>query len=211
RELNCCYNMNRMGDMIMNILIVDDDSNIRELLQFHLQREAYKVYEAEDGESALDMLEVENIHLAIVDVMMPGKNGYEVCKEIREYYDIPVIMLTAKGQLVDKEKGFSVGTDDYLVKPFEPQELLFRMKALLRRYQMTNPEDVTFGDVVINMKSYEVKVAGSTMLLPLKEFQLLAQLASHPGRIFTREQLIEFIWGIDFEGDERTVDVHIKR
>lgn len=196
---------------MIHILIADDDQNIRELVRYQLQKEGYVVSEAADGNEALQILAKEQIHLAIVDIMMPHKDGYELCKEIRSFYDIPVIMLTAKDQLVDKEKGFRHGTDDYLVKPFEPKELIFRMKAVLRRYQMINANTIVLHQTVINRKSYEVSCNGHTIILPLKEFELLSQLASYPNRVFTREELIQLIWGADFEGDERTVDVHIKR
>ncbi|MDG4657020.1 response regulator transcription factor [Ectobacillus antri] len=196
---------------MIHILIADDDIHIRTLLRHYLQQEGYLLLEAEDGAVASHLLETETIHLAIVDIMMPYKNGYELCEEIRRHYDIPVIILSAKEQLLDKERGFLAGTDDYLVKPFEPKELLFRVKALLRRYQLVHADIITVGDTLIDRRSYEVRCGGSTILLPLKEFELLAQLASHPGRTFTREQLIDLIWGIDFEGDARTVDVHVKR
>ncbi|WP_397346655.1 response regulator transcription factor [Paenibacillus sp. 32O-W] len=192
-------------------MTADDDPNIRELLRFILRKEGYAVFEAENGQQASALLESEQIHLAIVDVMMPGKNGWELCEEIRKHYDIPVILLTAKGELADKEKGFISGTDDYLVKPFEPKELLFRIKALLRRYQMVSSELIKLNDTVIDRKSYEVRIGNETVVLPLKEFELLSQLASQPGRIFTREQLLALIWGNDYEGDSRTIDVHIKR
>lgn len=195
----------------VHILAADDDSHIRELLRFLLEKEGYTVIEAEDGEQAVQILEREQVHLAIVDVMMPHKNGWELCEEIRSDYDIPVILLTAKGELRDKERGFRSGTDDYVVKPFEPSELLYRIKALLRRYQMVSSEAIRLHEVVIDRKSYDVAVGEETLSLPLKEFELLAQLASQPGRIFTREQLLQLIWGHDYEGDSRTIDVHIKR
>lgn len=197
--------------IMLDILIVDDDRHIRELVGYYLQNEGYRVIEAADGKEASELLFSRNIDLAIVDVMMPGKDGFQLCEEIRRYYDFPVILLTAKDQLADKERGFSVGTDDYLTKPFEPQELLFRIKALLRRYQMVSAESIKLGDTIMNRKGYEVHCKGKQLMLPLKEFELLFQLASYPGRIFTREELIELIWGIDFNGDDRTVDVHIKR
>ncbi|GIP35183.1 response regulator transcription factor [Paenibacillus sp. J2TS4] len=197
--------------MRIHILTADDDPNIRELLRFNLRKEGYTVFEAEDGEQASSLMENEQIHLAIVDIMMPGKNGWELCEEIRKYYDIPVILLTAKGEIADKEKGFLSGTDDYLVKPFEPQELLFRIKALLRRYQLVSSEWIKLNQITIDRQSYEVRKGDETVVLPLKEFELLSQLASHPGRIFTREQLLGLIWGADYEGDSRTIDVHIKR
>lgn len=193
------------------ILVVDDDPHIRELLRFYFQQERYSVIEAEDGEQASDLLETEQIHLAVVDVMMPKKNGWELCEEIRKYYDIPVILLTAKGEMEDKAKGFLSGTDDYVVKPFEPEELLFRIRALLRRYQMVSENIISMGNTVIDRNNYEVKVEDQSFILPLKEFELLTQLASSPDRTYTRDQLLQLVWGIDFEGDSRTIDVHIKR
>jgi len=196
---------------VKRILIVDDDSNIRELLRFFLQRDGYQTTEAGDGMEAIKILERMDVHLAIVDIMMPHVDGYALCKEIRELYDLPVLMLTAKGELADKEEAFAAGTDDYLVKPFEPREVLFRVKALLRRYQMTHDDKIVAGKITVNRKSYQVETDGRTYDLPLKEFELLAQLAEFPNRIFTREQLIELVWGSQFEGNDRTVDVHIKR
>lgn len=196
---------------MMTILIVDDDPHIRELLRLYLQKEGYQPIEAVDGKDALQILEKERIHLAIVDIMMPHMDGYQLCKKIRKYYDIPVLMLTAKGEITDKEKGFLAGTDDYLVKPFEAREVLFRVKALLRRFHMVNEELIAIGKIKIDRKSYVVHVQEKTIHLPLKEFELLAQLASYPNRTFSREQLIELVWGNDFEGLDRTVDVHIKR
>ncbi|MFF2154754.1 response regulator transcription factor [Paenibacillus chitinolyticus] len=197
--------------MKTHLLIADDDAHIRELLQFIFKKENYLVSEAANGEEAAALLEREQIHLAVIDVMMPGKNGLELCEEIRSYYDIPVILLTAKGELKDKEKGYLSGTDDYLVKPFEPKELLFRVKALLRRYQLVSSDVITLNRTVIDRKSYEIHMNGETYVIPLKEFELLAQLASQPGRIFTREQLLKLVWGADYEGGSRTIDVHIKR
>ncbi|MBP1913935.1 DNA-binding response OmpR family regulator [Lederbergia galactosidilyticus] len=197
--------------MQTRMLIVDDDPHIRELLRFYLQRERFEVLAAEDGEAASQLLEQEQVHLAIVDVMMPGKNGWELCEEIRQFYDIPVILLTARGEMEDKAKGFLSGTDDYVVKPFEPEELLFRIRALLRRYQMVSDNIITLNKTVIDRNKYEVKVGEKHLELPLKEFQLLAQLASQPDRIYTREQLLDLVWGQDFVGDYRTIDVHIKR
>lgn len=197
--------------MQTRILVVDDDPHIRELLRFYLQRERFEVLAAADGEDASQLLEHKQVHLAIVDVMMPGKNGWELCEEIRQFYDIPVILLTARGEMEDKAKGFLSGTDDYVVKPFEPEELLFRIRALLRRYQMVSDNIITLNKTVIDRNNYEVKVGEKRMELPLKEFQLLAQLASQPDRTYTRDQLLDLIWGQDFEGDNRTIDVHIKR
>ncbi|MBP1966887.1 response regulator transcription factor [Paenibacillus aceris] len=197
--------------MKTQILVADDDAHIRELLRFVFSKEGFAVFEAADGKQASELMEREQIHLAVVDVMMPLRDGLALCAEIREHYDIPVLLLTAKGGLEDKERGFASGTDDYMVKPFEPKELLFRVRALLRRYQLVSSEKITLNQTMINLKSYEVISRGQTLLLPLKEFQLLAQLASHPGRIFTREQLIQMLWGSDYQGDSRTIDVHIKR
>lgn len=196
---------------MITILIVDDDPHIRELLRFYLMRENYATVEAADGEEAIDVLEEKQIHLALVDIMMPHVDGYELCKEIRTYHDIPVMMITAKGELIDKEKAYLAGTDDYIVKPFEPKEVVFRIRALLRRFQMINEDLIKIGKISINLQSYEVVANGKTMILPLKEFELLSQLASHPDRIFSREQLIDLVWGNDFAGNDRTVDVHVKR
>ncbi|PFH89025.1 response regulator transcription factor [Bacillus sp. AFS088145] len=196
---------------MIRILIVDDDSHIRELLKMYLQTEGYTTFEAANGDEASILLEQQQINLAIVDIMMPGKDGYQLCEEIREYYDFPVILLTAKSELSDKEKGFAVGTDDYLTKPFEPKEILFRIKALLRRYNMISAQKIKLNETVIDRKSYEVYCNGKLLMLPMKEFELLSQLASYPDRIFTRDELIQLIWGADFEGDDRTINVHIKR
>ncbi|WP_409344000.1 response regulator transcription factor [Paenibacillus sp. MBLB4367] len=197
--------------MKTNILIADDDPHILELLRFYLRREHYEVFEAADGGEALQLLESSEIRLAVVDIMMPVKDGLALCREIRDHYDIPVILLTARGELEDKEQGFLAGTDDYLVKPFEPKELLFRVKALLRRYQTVSSETIRLHETVIDRKSYEVRVAGEVVQLPLREFELLAHLASFPNRTFTRIQLLDAIWGADYDGDSRTIDVHIKR
>ncbi|MGV3138552.1 response regulator transcription factor [Brevibacillus agri] len=197
--------------MKITILVADDDAHIRELLRFYLEKEGYRVLAAADGSQASALLEREKVQLAIVDVMMPGKNGWELCKEIRDYYDLPVIMLTAKGEVRDKEKGFLAGTDDYLTKPFEPTELLYRIKALLRRYQMVSKQVIVMHDTVIDRVSHVVKIKDEAVHLPLKEFELLAQLASFPDRTFTRDQLLDLVWGGDNESDSRTIDVHIKR
>ncbi|GGB44722.1 response regulator transcription factor [Fictibacillus barbaricus] len=196
---------------MIHVLIADDDDHIRELLKHHLQLEGYMVHKAKDGEEASQILSTRQVHLAVIDIMMPFKDGYQLCEEIRTYYDFPVILLTAKDQLTDKEKGYLAGTDDYVTKPFEPKELLFRIKALLRRYQFVNAEKIILHKTVIDRKSYEVQSNGKILMLPMKEFELLAQLASYPGRIFNRDELIQLVWGSDFSGDDRTVDVHIKR
>ncbi|WP_010677591.1 response regulator transcription factor [Bacillus timonensis] len=194
------------------ILLVDDDPNILQLVRIHLSDQGYHVLEAKDGMAALDLLKKETCDLAVVDVMMPYMDGYTLTKEIRALFDIPIILLTAKSQIEDKEQGFESGTDDYLVKPFEPKELSFRIKALLRRYENKEDEEILqLGDVIINKKSYDVQIGSRTFLIPLKEFELLYYLISNPKQVFSREHLIEQIWGMDFQGDERTVDVHIKR
>ncbi|MEH6974266.1 MULTISPECIES: response regulator [Bacillus] len=195
-----------------NILIVDDDINVLKIIDIHLTEAGFNVFQAKDGLEALKILRNEKCHLAVVDVMMPFMDGFAFTKEIRKQYNIPVILLTAKNQIEDKEQGFQSGTDDYLIKPFEPRELLFRIKALLRRYDIYADESVIrIGSTVISKKNYEVQIGGRTIILPLKEFELLYFLISHPMQVFSRDYLIENIWGIDYEGDERTVDVHIKR
>ncbi len=195
-----------------HILIVDDDKNIIELLHYHLSEAGYQVSQAKDGIEALDILRLKRFDLAVVDVMMPFMDGYSLTKEIRENYDIPVILLTSKNQIEDKEQGYLSGTDDYLVKPFEARELLFRIKALLRRYDKHQDNSIiSLGRTTVNKKTYEVYINDVTILLPLKEFELLYFFISNPMQAFTRDQLIQHIWGIDYEGDERTVDVHVKR
>lgn len=193
------------------ILIADDDINILFLVKNQLQQAGHHVFQAQNGADALKILGASIIDLAIVDVMMPGMDGYELTKQIRESHDIPVIMLTAKGQIEDKEQGFQSGTDDYIVKPFNPKELMFRINAIFRRYQKRSTQVITIGNVTINQQNFEVLVKDRTIILPLKEFELLSYMASKPNQVFTRGQLIEEIWGLDFSGDERTLNVHIKR
>lgn len=194
------------------ILIVDDDINILKLVSIHLSESGYKIFQAKDGIEALGVLNRESCDLAVVDVMMPYMDGYALTKEIRKKYDIPVILLTAKSHIEDKEEGFRSGTDDYLVKPFEPKELNFRIEALLRRYDKQLDESIIhLGSTTINKRNYEVQIRDRTILLPLKEFELLYFLALNSMQVFSRDQLIEHIWGLDYEGDERTVDVHVKR
>lgn len=197
---------------MVTILLVDDDKYILNLVEVHLVEEGYRVYKATDGMQALNLMKDHSFDLAVVDVMMPFMDGFELTKEIRKMYDIPVILLTAKDQIEDKEEGFASGTDDYLVKPFEPKELIFRIKALLRRYDKFDDDTIIgIGRTKIDKRSYEVQVGDRTFLLPLKEFELLHYLMSHPRQVLSREQLIESVWGIDYDGDERTVDVHVKR
>lgn len=193
------------------ILIVDDDPYIRELVRVFMLNEGFDVVEASDGAEALKLLETVQVDMVIMDIMMPNMDGWELCKELREHYDIPLLMLTAKGETSQKVKGFELGTDDYLVKPFEPVELAMRVKALLKRYKIAASQTVQVGDLSMNKKTYEVTVGTENLTLPLKEFELLYKLASYPGKTFSRDQLIEQIWGFDYEGNERTIDVHINR
>lgn len=193
------------------ILIVDDDSNIRELVGLFLRNEGFDVYEASDGLEALAKLETIKADMVILDVMMPNMDGWELCSELRQYYDIPLLMLTVNGETSQKVKGFQLGADDYLVKPFDPLELVVRVKALLKRYQIIASNTIQVGELFMNRKTYEIIVNGESKDLPLKEFELLFKLASFPGKTFSRDQLIEDIWGYDFEGNERTLDVHINR
>ncbi|MEK5205462.1 response regulator transcription factor [Psychrobacillus sp. FSL H8-0510] len=193
------------------ILAVDDDIHTLELISIYLSQSGYRVIKAVNGTEGLHMLERQLPDLAIIDVMMPVMDGLQLTRLIREQYNIPVLLLTAKGKLEDKEKGYIAGSDDYLVKPFEPKELLFRIRAILRRYDKTSDVNIRFGNMLINRKSFEVLVGEEILVLPLKEFELLSKLASKPNQVFTRDQLIETVWGIDFEGDEQTLSVHIKR
>lgn len=195
----------------VKVLVVDDDANIRELISIFLSGEGYTVLEAENGQEALTILEENNIQIVVVDVMMPEVDGYELTKEVKKYYDIPILMVTAKGESQDKLKGFDLGVDDYVVKPFDPLEIVARVKALLRRFQLLSDKNIFVGNLTINQVKYEISANDQSITLPLKEFELLMKLASQAGRIFTRNDLIEQIWGLDYEGDERTVDVHIKR
>ncbi|MEO3944492.1 response regulator transcription factor [Gorillibacterium sp. CAU 1737] len=194
-----------------HILIADDDANIRALVRHVLLREGYRVTEAEDGLAAERLTETETFDLAILDVMMPGLDGYTLCERLREREDLPIILLTARDQLADKERGYRHGTDDYVTKPFEPEELLFRIKALFRRYLHVSLDRIRLNQIIIDRKTAEVTDGETVFLLPLKELELLSQLAQFPGRVFSREDLIRLIWGADYEGDDRTVDVHIKR
>lgn len=193
------------------ILVADDDPNIRMLLKHVLTKKGYVVVEANDGRNAIELMKVSTVDLAIVDVMMPYMDGLELCQYIRETYDIPIILLTALQQLSDKEQGYLRGTDDYVTKPFEPEELLFRITALFRRYSIASEEKIRLNRLMIDRKNYEISDGQQVLLLPVKEFELLSQLAQYPGRLFSRSELIELVWGADYEGDERTVDVHIKR
>jgi DNA-binding response OmpR family regulator len=196
---------------VTKILVVDDDLYIRELVAVFLRRAGFEVHEAADGVEALSTLESVKVDMAILDIMMPNLDGWELCKELRRHYDLPLLMLTAKGETAHKVRGFELGTDDYLVKPFEPPELVARVKAVLKRYRIATSQRVQIGSVSLDRRTFEVFVGDERVTLPLKEFELLFTLASYPNRTFTRDQLIEQVWGYDYEGDERTVDVHVKR
>jgi DNA-binding response OmpR family regulator len=196
------------------LLVVDDDAHIRALIRFTLQEEGHDVEEAANGREALQLLDKISFDLVVFDLMMPVMDGWDLCRELREHYDLPLLIVTAKGASEDKVKGFKLGTDDYLVKPFDPVELAFRVKALLRRYHIASSQVVQIGDVALDRSKLEMRCADAEqagIVLPLKEFELLYKLASYPGQIFTRVQLIDKIWGPDYSGEERTVDVHIKR
>jgi two-component system, OmpR family, response regulator len=193
------------------ILVVDDDPHIRELVRVFLERDGFDVIEAADGVDALAKLETARADLVILDIMMPNMDGWELCRRLRQSGDFPLLILTAKGETSQKIKGFQLGTDDYLVKPFESAELMARVKALLKRYRIATSQTVQAGDLTMNRKTHEVTAGGESLTLPLKEFELLFRLASYPGKTISRGQLIEDIWGYDFEGNERTLDVHINR
>jgi|SRR5690625_1347695 len=192
------------------ILIVDDDEKILNLVSIHLSRSGYVVQKAVDGVDALAQIENNLPDIAIVDVMMPRMDGFTLTKHLREM-DIPVLLLTAKGEMEDKETGFLAGSDDYVVKPFEPKELLFRIQAILRRYDKSVESRIEVGPMIIDRRSYEVELGTKTLFLPLKEFELLSVLASRVNHVFTRDFLIERVWGLDYEGDDQTLNVHIKR
>lgn len=193
------------------ILAVDDDPNIVELVRITLSGAGYSVIKAANGKEALEKMAEEVPDLAVVDVMMPEMDGYALTKKLRSEWDIPVLLLTAKGELEDKEKGFLAGSDDYLVKPFEPKELLFRIRAILRRYDKAVDVFIEAGPLSINRQTYEVTIGKKVLLLPLKEFELLSVLASRVNQVFTRDILLDRVWGFDYEGDEQTLSVHIKR
>lgn len=202
------------------ILIVDDDTNIAELISLYLTKECYETKMVHDGESALRELTLFQPNLILLDLMLPGMDGYQVCREVRTKSQVPIIMLSAKGEVFDKVLGLELGADDYIVKPFDTKELVARVKANLRRcQQMTNFEPpktadakiVEYPDLIINQSNYSVLYQGRTIEMPPKELELLYFLASSPNQVFTREQLLDHIWGYEYIGDTRTVDVHIKR
>ncbi|WP_107950661.1 response regulator transcription factor [Lysinibacillus parviboronicapiens] len=195
----------------MKILVVDDDVHILHLINIYLTREGYQVLQAENGEQALQLLEHDLPDLAVVDVMMPGMDGFTLTETLSQDYDVPVLLLTAKGELEDKERGFLAGSDDYVVKPFEPKELLFRIAAILRRFDKKNQVTVQVGKLIIDRRSFEVGIGENTLILPLKEFELLALLASRPNQVFARSMIMEQVWGYDYDGDEQTLNTHVKR
>lgn len=195
----------------MNILVVDDDNDILQLVTIHLTREGYQVYQACNGRQALELLENTEVSLAIVDVMMPGMDGFSLTKIIARDLDIPVILLTAKGQLSDKEQGFNSGSEDYIVKPFEPKELLFRVAVVLRRYGRIRESVMKVGNVTILRNDFEVMIDEETILFPLKEFELLTILAARANKVTPRAALIEQAWGEDALGNELTLNTHMNR
>ncbi|KEO84943.1 response regulator transcription factor [Tumebacillus flagellatus] len=196
---------------MVNVLVVDDDPHIRELVRVVLQQQGLAIREAGDGREALAMMEADPADMVILDIMMPNMDGWTLCKELRAVSDIPLLMLTAKGETADKVRGFHAGTDDYLVKPFDPAELVVRVQALLKRYRIHASQQLALGEVFLDRQTYEVKVNREPVALPPKEFDLLFAMGSHLGRTLSRDQLIETVWGIDFDGNERTLDVHINR
>lgn len=201
------------------ILIVDDDENIAELISLYLTKECFDTMMVHDGEKALIAHETYEPNLILLDLMLPGIDGYQVCREIRSRSSVPIIMLSAKGEVFDKVLGLELGADDYIMKPFDAKELVARVKAVLRRYQAPKPEVTTnttgkyveYPGIVINLTNYSVTVDGASVEMPPKELELLYFLASSPNQVFTREQLLDQIWGYEYIGDTRTVDVHIKR
>ena len=194
------------------VLVIDDDIYIRELVATFLRREGYVIFEAADGREALKKLGEEKIDLCVLDIMMPSMDGFEFCKVARKYYEnLPILMLTAKNDVSQKVKGFDLGCDDYLTKPFEGAELIVRVRALLRRYHIGASKQITIGSLTLDKDSYSVNANGKSGDIPMKEFELLYKLGEHTGRTLSRDQLIEDVWGYDFEGNERTLDVHINR
>ncbi|MBQ7900929.1 MAG: response regulator transcription factor [Clostridia bacterium] len=195
------------------ILVVDDEKNICELIRLYLKKEGYDVLCANDGYDALKKFGEYKVAAVILDIMMPGIDGIDVLKEIRKNSHVPVIMLTAKGETIDKVLGLELGADDYIVKPFEPKELIARVKAVLRRSapKEESKNEVNFPKLNINMDTFELKLDGQVMKIPPKELELLFYLCSHPNKVFTRDQLLDEVWGYEFFGDSRTIDVHIKR
>ena len=198
--------------MPKKILIVEDEANIRELLRLYLEREGYTVLEAENGVEGIKKWKSDKPDMLLLDVMMPVMDGWEVCKEIRAESDVPIIMLTAKGETADRVSGLEMGADDYIVKPLEMPEVIARVRAVFRRIAPDDaPEKLTFDNLVIDKQAYDLVIKGKRVDAPPKEIELLYFLASTPNRVFTRAQLLDEVWGFDYFGDSRTVDVHIKR
>lgn len=201
------------------ILIVDDDNNIAELISLYLTKECYDTKIVNDGEQALIAFEHYKPNMLLLDLMLPGIDGYQVCREIRAKSDVPIIMLSAKGEVFDKVLGLELGADDYILKPFDSKELVARVKAVLRRFQPAKPEAyasvdikcVEYPGLIVNLSNYSVTYDGQQIDMPPKELELLYFLASSPNQVFTREQLLDNIWGYEYVGDTRTVDVHVKR
>ena len=201
------------------ILIVDDDNNIAELISLYLTKECYDTQIVNDGEQALIAFEHYKPNMLLLDLMLPGIDGYQVCREIRAKSDVPIIMLSAKGEVFDKVLGLELGADDYILKPFDSKELVARVKAVLRRFQPAKPEAyasvdikcVEYPGLIVNLSNYSVTYDGQQIDMPPKELELLYFLASSPNQVFTREQLLDNIWGYEYVGDTRTVDVHVKR
>ena len=195
------------------VLIVDDDPNINQLIKLYLEKEGYETETAERGDDALNLFKKNPPQIVLLDLMLPGMDGWQVCREIRKISTIPIIMLTAKDETFDKVLGLELGADDYMTKPFDPKELIARIKAVMRRTQTAvAPErELAFPNLVINMSTSLVTYNGKDIEMPPKEIELLYFLAAHPNKVFTRDQLLEQVWGFDYFGDSRTVDVHIKR
>lgn len=195
------------------VLIVDDDVNICNLLQLYLEKDGFATSVVNDGKSALEFLRENNADVVLLDIMMPGMDGYETLKSIREFSRIPVIMLSAKSEMLDKINGFDYGADDYVTKPFEPQELISRVRALIRRTMPQSDafDEITIGNLSVNIKQYQVLLNGKKLEMPPKEIEVLNFLAKNPDRVVTRDELVSNIWSNDYKGDSRTVDVHIKR
>ena len=196
------------------ILVVDDDTNICELLRLYLEKEGYDVVIANNGADAVRIFQEQTPSLMLLDIMLPMLDGWQVCREVRKFSDKPIIMLTAKGETFDKVLGFELGADDYVVKPFDAKEVIARVKAVLRRSgagASAGIKEVSFDKLVINLTNYELRVDGKKVDTPPKELELIYHLASNPNRVFTRDQLLDEVWGFDYYGDSRTVDVHVKR
>jgi DNA-binding response OmpR family regulator len=199
---------------VEKILVVDDDLNICELLRLYLTKEGYNVVIANDGVSAVTMFQEESPNLVLLDIMLPKLDGWQVCREIRKFSETPIIMLTAKGEVFDRVLGLELGADDYVVKPFDTKEIVARIKAVLRRSASSAGEEVKevhYDKLSINLTNYELKVGGVQIDTPPKEMELIFHLAKNPNRVFTRDQLLDEVWGYDYYGDSRTVDVHVKR